>query len=66
MDFSRRTAISPASSLSIDKVARLMLVSKNLTYLKRGSRYHIHNLQQLVQNKPDAWPGPKLIIPQRK
>ena len=66
VDFSQRTAISPESSLSIDKVAGLMFVSKNLTYLKKGSRYHIHNLQQLVQNRPDVWPGPNLIIRQRK
>jgi len=62
VELSERTAISPESNLSINPVAVLTLVSRDLTYLERVPQYSTHNLQQLVQNEPDPWPDANYII----
>lgn len=61
VDFSARTVITPDPNLKLDQVGVPYSIAKNLTYPETVTPYNFKEMQQLVINGPDEYPGAKYI-----
>lgn len=62
VDVSARTVITPDPSLSIDELGVPMQIAMNLTFPEIVTPHNRADLQQLVDNGPDVYPGAKQIL----
>lgn len=61
VDFSARTVITPDPNLMLDEVGVPYSIAKNLTFPETVTAYNIEEMQKLVENGPDEYPGAKYI-----
>lgn len=61
VDFSARTVITPDPNLRLHEVGVPISIAKNLTYPEVVTSFNIEEMQKLVLNGPDEYPGAKYI-----
>jgi DNA-directed RNA polymerase II subunit RPB1 len=59
VDFSARSVITPDPNISIDELGVPFKIAMNLTVPEIVNRYNKEELQKLVKNGPDVYPGAK-------
>ncbi len=62
VDFSARTVISPDANLDISEVGVPLEIAKRLTVPKRVTLWNLEELQRLVENGPDNYPGALYVV----
>ena len=61
VDFSARSVISPDPYISIDELGMPLRIAMNLTFPEIVTQYNIHQLQEVVNNGSDVYPGAKYV-----
>lgn len=61
VDFSARSVITPDPNISMDELGVPYKIAMNLTFPEVVNKYNIEEMQQLVKNGPDVYPGAKMI-----
>lgn len=62
VDFSARTVITPDPSIDVNQVGVPLIVAMNLTYPEVVTPYNIEEMQKLVRNGGDVYPGANFVI----
>lgn len=62
VDFSARSVITADPNLEIDQVGVPLVIAKTLTFPERAAVYNVQQLQCLVNNGPDKYPGARYVI----
>ncbi len=63
VDFSARTVITPDATIDINELGIPIKISMNLTFPEVVTPYNIDNLQQLVKNGRNNYPGANYVYP---
>lgn len=61
VDQSARSVITPDPYISIDELGVPIRIAMNLTFPEIVNENNIEEMQKLVQNGPDTWPGAKYL-----
>lgn len=61
VDFSARSVITPDPNISIDELGVPIKIAMNLTYPEIVNNYNKDEMQRLVLNGPDIYPGAKYV-----
>lgn len=61
VDFSARTVITPDPNLRLHEVGVPYSIAQNLTFPEIVTSYNIDEMQKLVENGPDTYPGAKYV-----
>ena len=61
VDQSARSVITPDPYISIDEVGVPVRIAMNITFPETVNKYNMEEMQRLVRNGPDVWPGAKYI-----
>lgn len=61
VDQSARSVITPDPYISLDQLGVPMKIAMNLTFRETVNKYNMEEMQRLVKNGPDVWPGAKEI-----
>lgn len=61
VDFSARSVITPDPNISMDELGVPYKIAMNLTFPEIVNPYNIEEMEKLVQNGPDIYPGAKTI-----
>lgn len=61
VDFSARTVITPDPNLRLHEVGVPYSIARNLTFPEIVTDHNIEEMQKLVENGPDEYPGAKYI-----
>lgn len=61
VDFSARSVITPDPGISIDELGVPIKIAMNLTFPEVVNRYNRDEMNRLVKNGPDIYPGAKYI-----
>jgi len=62
VDFSARTVISPDPNLDISEVGVPLIVASKLSVPEKVTNWNMQEMQQLVNNGPDNYPGALYIV----
>ncbi|ORD93486.1 RPB1 [Enterospora canceri] len=62
VDFSARTVITPDSSIDLDQVGVPVEVAMIHTFPEKVNSTNIHQLQKMVNNGPNAYPGANYVV----
>jgi len=61
VDFSARSVITPDPNISMDELGVPFKIAMNLTFPEIVNKYNIDEMQELVKNGPDIYPGAKTV-----
>lgn len=61
VDFSARSVITPDPNISIDELGVPIKIAMNMTFPEIVNNLNIKELEQLVKNGPDVYPGAKYV-----
>ena len=61
VDQSARSVITPDPYISLDELGVPVRIAMNVTFPETVNRYNIVEMQKLVRNGPDTWPGAKYV-----
>jgi DNA-directed RNA polymerase subunit A' len=62
VDFSARTVISPDPNLDVSEVGVPLTIANKLSVPEKVTHWNIQEMQQLVNNGPDKYPGALYIV----
>jgi DNA-directed RNA polymerase subunit A' len=62
VDFSARTVISPDPNIDIGEVGVPLIIASKLSVPEKVTQWNLQDMQQLVNNGPDKYPGALYII----
>lgn len=61
VDQSARSVITPDPYICLDEVGVPVKIAMNLTFPEVVNQWNVEELQRLVRNGPDTWPGAKYV-----